>query len=55
MSNKCADLQNLDDDGDNKSAWKSIREIMILSSTDILGYYELKHHKPWCDDECSEL
>jgi hypothetical protein len=25
------------------------------SNTESLGYYELKQHKPWFDEECSEL
>jgi hypothetical protein len=31
------------------SAWETIRE------KDSLGYYELRKHKPWFDEGCSEL
>jgi hypothetical protein len=57
MSNRFAALQNLaDDDVDINKSWESIREtIMKSSGTRILGYYDLKQHKPWFDDECSNL
>jgi len=28
---------------------------MKASAMQNLGYYELKQHKPWFDDECSKL
>jgi hypothetical protein len=28
---------------------------MEASATDSLGYYELKQHRPWFYEECSEL
>jgi hypothetical protein len=49
-------LENLDDDDvDISRAWESIGENMETSTTESLGYYELKQRKPWCNDECSKL
>jgi hypothetical protein len=31
------------------------RENMKASDTLSLGYYEMKQHKPWSDEECSKL
>jgi hypothetical protein len=38
---------------DIKRAWESTRENMKISSTESLGYYELKHHKSRFDEERS--
>jgi hypothetical protein len=35
--------------------WENIRENIMTSAKDNLGYYRLKHNKPWFDDECSKL
>jgi len=35
--------------------WESITENIKTSATQSLGYYELKQHKPWFDEECSKL
>jgi predicted metallo-beta-lactamase superfamily hydrolase len=49
-------LQNLnDEDVDISKACESIRENREASDTETIGYYNLKQHKPWFDDECSEL
>jgi hypothetical protein len=49
-------LENLDDDGmDISRTWESITENMKASATESLGYFELKHHKPWFEEKCSEL
>jgi hypothetical protein len=37
------------------SAWETIRENTKLSAKESLGYFELKKHKPWFDEGCSEL
>jgi hypothetical protein len=37
------------------NAWESIRENIKTSAKDNLGYQELKHKKPWFDDERSKL
>jgi hypothetical protein len=35
--------------------WETIRENIEISAKEGLGYYELKKHKPWFDEGCSEL
>jgi hypothetical protein len=35
--------------------WRPIRENIKISAKESLGYYELKKHKPWFDEGCSEL
>jgi hypothetical protein len=37
------------------SEWKTIRENIKISAKESLGYFELKKHKPWFDEGCSEL
>jgi hypothetical protein len=37
------------------SAWEMIRENIRISAKESLGNCELKKHKPWFDEECSEL
>jgi hypothetical protein len=32
-----------------------MRENAGTSATESLGYYELKQHKPWFDEECTKL
>jgi len=40
---------------DISRAWKRIGENMKVSVKGSPGYCELKQHKPWFDEECSEL
>jgi hypothetical protein len=35
--------------------WETIRENIKISAKESLGYYEVKKHKPWFDEGCSEL
>jgi hypothetical protein len=37
------------------SAWEMIGENIKISAKESLGYFELKKHKPWFYEECSEL
>jgi hypothetical protein len=48
-------LESLDDSFDINNAWESIKENIKISAKDNLGYYRLKHNKPWFDDECKNL
>jgi uncharacterized protein YaaR (DUF327 family) len=48
-------LENLDYDVDINRAWETIRDNIEISAKASLGYYELKTHKPWFDEGCSEL
>jgi predicted metallo-beta-lactamase superfamily hydrolase len=44
-------LENLNDSEDINRAWENIKENIKSSAKDRLGLYELKHHKPWFDEE----
>jgi hypothetical protein len=33
------------------SAWKRVRKNIKMSAKDILGFYELKKHKPWFEKD----
>jgi hypothetical protein len=51
-SNTFVALECLDDhDVDSSRAWESIREHTKAAATKSLGYYEVKQHKPWFDEE----
>jgi len=56
ISNRFAALENLDDcdvddiDVDINLAWECIRENIKASTTQSLGYYEFKQHKPWFNE-----
>jgi hypothetical protein len=45
-------LENLDMDVDTNRARETTGERIKISAKESLGYYELKHHKPWFDEEC---
>jgi hypothetical protein len=36
-------------------AWETIGQNIIISVRENLGYYELKQHKTWFDEECAKL
>jgi hypothetical protein len=40
---------------DISRAWESSRENIKPSAIESLGYYELKQHKPWFDEDCSKF
>jgi hypothetical protein len=40
---------------DINRAWETIRENVKIFAKESIGYYELKKHKPWFDEGCSEL
>jgi hypothetical protein len=48
-------LENLDVEMDVNKAWKTIIENIKVSAKESLHYYELKKHKPWFVEGCSEL
>jgi hypothetical protein len=48
-------LEDLDAEVEVNSVWETISENIKISSKDSLGYYEMKKHKPWFDEGCSEL
>jgi hypothetical protein len=45
-------LENVRDDEDRNRAWENIKENIKTSSKESLVLQELKHHKPWFDEEC---
>jgi hypothetical protein len=51
ISNRFAALENLL----INRVWETIRENIKISAKESLGYYELKTHIPWFDEECSKL
>jgi hypothetical protein len=55
VSKMSAALEDLDAEVDISSAWKTVKQNFKMSAKEILGYYELKQHKPWFDEGCSEL
>jgi hypothetical protein len=48
-------LKILDVEVDINRAWETVRENIKISAKESLGYYELKKHKTWFDEACSEL
>jgi hypothetical protein len=55
VSNRFAALEDWDAEVEINSAWETIRENIKISAKESLGYFELKKHKPWFDEGCSEL
>jgi hypothetical protein len=56
ISSRFAALENLDDnDVDISKTWKSFRENLKASATESMGYYDMKQHKSWFDEECYKL
>jgi hypothetical protein len=54
ISYRFAALENLDTEVDINNR-ENNRENIKVSAKESLGYYELKKHKPWFDEECSKL
>jgi hypothetical protein len=48
-------LEDLEAEVEINSAWETIRENINILAKEILCYFELKKHKPWFDEGCSEL
>jgi hypothetical protein len=48
VSNRFADLENLDAEVGINCAWETIRDNITTSAKENLGYYELKKRKPIC-------
>jgi hypothetical protein len=44
-----------EDNGDISRAWDTIRENIKISAKESISHSESKDHKPWFDEECSEL
>ena len=52
ITNRFATLENSSDGEDINRAWESSKENIKTSAKERLGLHELKHHKPWFDEEC---
>jgi hypothetical protein len=50
ISNRFAALENLSYSEDVNRTWENIKENIKTSATHSLGLHELKHHKPWFDE-----
>jgi hypothetical protein len=48
-------LESLGHSVDILKAWDTIRVNINISTTESLGYYELREHKPWFDEGYSKL
>jgi hypothetical protein len=55
VSNRFAALEDLDTEVEINRAWEMIRENVNISAKEILGYFQLKKHKPWIDEGFSKL
>jgi hypothetical protein len=55
VSNRFATLEDLHAEVEINTIWKTITENIKISAKESLGYYELKQHKPWFNEGCSEL
>jgi hypothetical protein len=55
VSNTFAAFEDLDAGVEINTIWETIRENIKISVEESVGDYELKQHKPWIDEGCSEL
>jgi hypothetical protein len=55
ISSRLTSLEILDDEVDINRPWETTRDNIKVSAKESLGYYELKKHKPYFDEGCSEL
>jgi hypothetical protein len=47
-------LKSLDAGVEINSAWETIRDNINISGKEYFDYREMKKHKPWFDEGCSE-
>jgi len=52
ITNRFADLENLNDDESVNRTWENIKENIQSSAKESLGLQELKQNKFWFDEEC---
>jgi bifunctional DNA-binding transcriptional regulator/antitoxin component of YhaV-PrlF toxin-antitoxin module len=55
ISNRFEALENLNDSKDINRAWENMRENIKISAKETLRLYRQKQHKPWFDEECSQV
>jgi len=51
-TNRFGALENLPDDEDINWVWENIKENIKTTAKESLILQEMKHHKPWSDEEC---
>jgi hypothetical protein len=55
ISNRFAALENCNVREDINRSWEKIKENIKTSAKESLGLHEQKQHKPWFDEDCSQL
>jgi hypothetical protein len=55
ISNRFAAFESLDPEVDINRTWETIRDHIRIAAKESVGYYKLKKHKPWFDEQCSKL
>jgi len=55
ISHRFAATENIGNNDDINRVSENTRDNTKILAAEILGYYELKHHKPWFDEEYSKL
>jgi hypothetical protein len=55
VSNRFSTLEDLDTEVKINSVWETIRKNIKISAKESLDYYELRMHKPWFDEGCTNL
>jgi hypothetical protein len=55
ITNRFAALENLNESEDIKGAWENKKENIKTSAKESLGLYEMKQHKQWFNEECSQF
>ena len=53
ITNRISALGNISDNEDINRDWENIKVNIKTSARYSLGLHELKHQKPWFDEECS--
>ena len=48
-------MENLNCSENIYRAWENIKDNIRISARESLGLYELKWHKPWFDEQCSQF
>jgi len=52
ITNRCAAVENLNDDEDVDRTWENIKENIQTLAKESLSLHEFKRNKPWFDEEC---
>jgi hypothetical protein len=55
ISDRFEALENLNDSEDLNRGWENIKENVKVPAKEMLGLYRQKQHRPWFDEECSQV